>query len=82
MSSYQTIGAGQNLQYKIPKGKKVVQLGEFTEGDKRFLYKDFDALYLGNITNMTVNTYQDETITSHDLLQMLFKLRNYTRMVK
>lgn len=74
MSSYQTIGAGQNLQYKILKGKKVVQLGEFTEGDKRFLYKDFDALYLGNITNMTVNTYQDETITSHDLLQMLFQI--------
>lgn len=23
MSSYQTIGAGQNLQYKIPKGKKL-----------------------------------------------------------
>lgn len=74
MSSYQTIGAGQNLQYKIPQGKKVVQLGEFTEGDKRFLYKDFDALYLGNITNLTVNTYQDEKITAHELLQMLFQI--------
>ena len=74
MSSYQTIGAGQNLQYKIPKGREVVQLGEFIEGDKRFLYKDFDALYLGNITNMTVNTYQDEKITSHGLLQMLFQI--------
>ena len=70
MSSYQTIGAGQNLQYKIPEGRKVVQLGEFVEGDKRFLYKDFDALYLGNITNMTVNTYQDEKIMAHDLLQI------------
>ena len=74
MSSYQTIGAGQNLQYKIPKGRKVVQLGEIAEGDKRFIYKDFDALYLGNITNMTVNTYQDEKITAHDLLQMLFQI--------
>lgn len=74
MSSYQTIGAGQNLQYKIPEGRKVVQLGEFTEDDKRFLYKDFDALYLGNITNMTVNTYQNEKITAHDLLQMLFQI--------
>lgn len=74
MSSYQTIGAGQNMQYKIPKGRKVVQLGEFAEDDKRFLYKDFDALYLGNITNMTVNTYQDERITAHDLLQMLFQI--------
>lgn len=74
MSSYQTIGAGQNLQYKVPEGKKAVQLGEFTEGDKRFLYKDFDALYLGNITNMTVNTYQNEKLTAHDLLQMLFQI--------
>lgn len=74
MSSYQTIGAGQNLQYRIPEGRKAVQLGEPIEGDKRFLYKDFDALYLGNITNMTVNTYQDEKITSHDLLQMLFQI--------
>lgn len=74
MSSYQTIGAGQNLQYKIPKGKKVVQLGEFTKGDNRFLYKDFDALYLGNITHMTVNTYQNERITPHDLLKMLFQI--------
>lgn len=74
MSSYQTIGAGQNLQYKIPEGRKVVQLGASVEGDKRFLYKDFDALYLGNITNMTVNTYQDEKITAHDLLQMLFQI--------
>ena len=74
MSSYQTIGAGQNLQYKIPEGRKVVRLGEFTEGDQRFLYKDFDSLYLGNITNMTVNTYKDENITEHDLLQMLFQI--------
>lgn len=74
MSSYQTIGAGQNLQYKIPKDKRVIQLGEYVEADKRFLYKDFDALYLGNITNMTVNTYQEEKITSHELLQMLFQI--------
>lgn len=74
MSSYQTIGAGQNLQYAIPEGRNVVQLGKFAEGDKRFLFKDFDALYLGNITHMTVNTYQDEKITAHDLLKMLFQI--------
>lgn len=74
MSSYQTIGAGQNLQYKIPEGKSVVQLGESAEGDKRFLFKDFDALYLGNITNMTINTYQEEKISAHDLLKMIFQI--------
>lgn len=74
MSSYQTIGAGQNLQYPVPKEKKIVELGKHDENDARFLYKDFDALYLGNITNMTVNTYQEERITSHQLLQMLFQI--------
>lgn len=74
ISSYQTIGAGQNLQYKIPEGRKIVQLGEFTEGDQRFLYKDFDALYLGKITHMTVNTYHNEKLTTHDLIRMLFQI--------
>jgi len=74
MSSYQTIGAGQNLQYKIPEHMTGVQLGEFDENDNRYLYKDFDALYLGNITNMTVNTYQEDRINSHELLQMLFQI--------
>ena len=74
LSSYQTIGAGQNLQYKIPAHKKVVSLGIFKENDKRFLYKDFDALYLGNVTHMTVNTYQEERITTQALLRMLFQI--------
>jgi hypothetical protein len=74
ISSYSTIGAGQNLQYKIPKDRKVVQLGNFIEGDKRYLYKDFDAVYLGNYTNMTVNTYKDEKLTAQEMLQMLFQI--------
>lgn len=74
MSSYQTIGAGQNLQYKIPDGKNVVKLGKYVEGDERYLYKDFDALYLGNITHMTVDTYSEHKITAHNLLQMLFQI--------
>lgn len=74
ISSYQTIGAGQNLQYKVPNKKKVIYLGNYVEGDNRYLYKDFDALYLGNITNLTVNTYQDQKISSNDLLTMLFQI--------
>ena len=74
MSAYQTIGAGQNLQYKIPKNQEVVYLGEFTEEDSRYLYKDFDAIYLGRITNKTVNTYMDDRVSSNDLLKMLFHI--------
>lgn len=74
MSSYQTIGAGQNLQYKIPKDSNVVFLGNFDDKDQRYLYKDFDAIYLANITNMTVNTYQEKKILSYDLLKMFFQI--------
>lgn len=38
------------------------------------LLREINLFLLGNITNMTVNTYQDEKITSHDLLQMLFQI--------
>ena len=74
MSSYQTIGAGQNLQYKAPEGKRFVYLGEKIEGDKRYLYKDFDSLYLADITYLTVNTYPDEKLSKNDLLHMLFQI--------
>ena len=38
------------------------------------VYKDFDALYLGNITHMTVNTYSEQKITASDLFRMLFQI--------
>lgn len=74
MSSYQTIGAGQNLQYKIPKNKKVVYLGKYIKGDERFSTKDFDAIYLGNITHMAVNIYSEDGINESELLKMLFQV--------
>lgn len=53
VSSYQTIGAGQNLQYDIPellKGK-LVHTNNFIEREQ----KDFDAIYLDKPTNVMVN---------------------------
>lgn len=75
MSSYQTIGAGQNLQYKIPLNREVVYLGNFNKNDSRFLYKDFDATYLGDITNMSVNTYKGK-ISANELIEMLFQIED------
>lgn len=48
ISTYQTVGAGQNLQYEIPKEQvdKVIQINNFKKSDK----KDFDALYLDKPT--------------------------------
>lgn len=75
MSSYSTIGAGQNLQYKVVDPQKYICLRECDNpADKRFLTKDIDALYLGNATNLTVNTYGEDTMDSTSLMKMLFQI--------
>lgn len=53
VSSYQTIGAGQNLQYTIPQKlrNKLVHTNKFKEREQ----KDFDAIYLDKPTNVIVN---------------------------
>ena len=74
MSSYSTIGAGQNLQYSIKDKSGYVELCECeNDNDKRHFSADFDALYLGSITNLTINTYSDGNITKEELLKMLFQ---------
>ena len=74
MSSYSTIGAGQNLQYSVDDKSAYVELCPCeNDADKRHFSADFDALYLGSITNLTVNTYSDGCITKEDLLRMLFQ---------
>ena len=50
ISTYQTIGAGQNLQYSIPeilKGKLITS-NDYSPNDE----KDFDAIYLDKPTNL------------------------------
>lgn len=75
MSSYQTIGAGQNLQYKIADKSDLVELVPDTGNcDNRHFYKDIDAIYLGDATNLTVNTYQNQKITTTDLMKLLFQI--------
>lgn len=53
ISVYQTIGAGQNLQYKIPVGleKELVKINDRPSSGE----KDFDAIYLDKPTNLLVN---------------------------
>lgn len=70
MSTYQTIGAGQNLQYGIPENLDVVYLGEFNDKDSRYKKKDFDAIYLGEITNLAVNL-ADENLSEEQLIKAL-----------
>lgn len=58
LSTYQTIGAGQNLQYDIPESlqNKLVHTNKFNERKQ----KDFDAIYLEKPTNIVVNMYKSE----------------------
>lgn len=75
MSSYQTLGAGQNLQYKAPDKNRLVELVSYLDdGDKRHFYKDIDAIYLGDVTNLTANTYSEKKLTEKELLGMLFQI--------
>ena len=75
MSSYKTLGAGQNLQYPINDTSGFISLRECeNERDNRFSSKDIDAIYLADITNLTSNTYTSRNFGETDLMNMLFQV--------
>lgn len=75
LSSYQTLGAGQNLQYGVTDKSNYIELVPYSgNGDKRHFSKDFDALYLGDVTNKTVNTLSEDAITPEELYNLLFQI--------
>lgn len=69
ISTYQTIGAGQNIQYKIPENLKTVEI--FDRGNSNT--KDFDAVYLDKPTNLLVNI-KGEKIDEFNLAKRIFHL--------
>lgn len=72
-SAYKTIGAGQNLQYKIPEkdaGHMVCIDQKRDKGEK-----DFDAVYLGDVTNVITNVNDEQKIGLKELLQFLFEIK-------
>lgn len=75
-SSYKTIGAGQNLQYPIPENEEVFTIykrpGEINKKDNT---KDFDGIYLGDITNVVTNINDVENIGLKELLEYLFEVK-------
>ena len=72
ISVYQTIGAGQNLQYSVPEAFKnsVVRINERSRKNE----KDFDAIYLDKPTNLIVQLGDNllETEFAKYLFQMEF----------
>ena len=70
VSSYQTIGAGQNLQYDIPESLdgKLVHTNNF----KKRAQKDFDAIYLDKPTNIIVNMLKPD-VTLEDIACYIYQ---------
>lgn len=73
LSSYQTIGAGQNLQYKTPDDVAVVNVNDFNRGD---LAKDFDAIYLENPTHLLVNVSTYDSLGDEELIRYIFQMES------
>lgn len=71
LSSYQTIGAGQNLQYRKPENVDVVQVNDNV---RELLEKDFDCIYLEKPTNIVVNVFGNKIISEETLVRFIFEM--------
>jgi len=69
ISTYQTVGAGQNIQYKIPENIETIEIFDRGNSDT----KDFDAIYLDKPTNLLVNI-KGEKIDEFNLAKRIFHL--------
>ena len=68
ISTYATIGAGQNLQYKVLSDIETVFINDFKQSDE----KDFDAIYLDKPTNLIKQLR--ESNTENDFTEYLAQL--------
>lgn len=69
ISSYQTLGAGQNMQHPIPESFQPVQINDFIERNEM----DIGAIYLDKPTNILVNIYGKD-IKDKDFIKYIFQL--------
>ncbi|MBD5159294.1 MAG: hypothetical protein HDT23_03505 [Ruminococcus sp.] len=70
ISTYKTIGEGQNMQYQIPEilKDKLIHSNSFASRGE----KDFDAVYLEKPTNLIVNITDD--LTEKNLIKYIFQM--------
>lgn len=69
LSTYQTIGAGQNLQYPIPESFCPVKINDLP-GQKKI---DFDAIYLDKPTHLIVHTFSED-LKDEEFVKYIFQL--------
>lgn len=71
VSSYNTVGAGQNLQYITPSMVDVVTVNDYPNEKKE---KDFDCIFLEKPTNLLVNVDIKKGINSEDLIRYIYQM--------
>jgi len=78
MAAYGTLEAGQNLPYPPAKDDILINLNdEIDLNDDRNKRKDFDGIYLGEMTNIITNIYDKENeFTRRDLFHYLIQAEN------
>ncbi|MDJ0733806.1 MAG: hypothetical protein QNJ47_06910 [Nostocaceae cyanobacterium] len=69
ISSYQTTGVGQNLQFPIPSSIERIHIN----GLPKHQNMDINGIYLDKPTNLLVNIYSD-TIDDENFIKYLFQL--------
>ncbi|MCL2521485.1 MAG: hypothetical protein FWE36_01335 [Erysipelotrichales bacterium] len=72
VSSYQTLGAGQNLQYEYD--TEFTQIEEIHESQYGLGEKDFDAIFLDKPTNLFVNL--KNTSSEEDLIKFIYQVKS------
>lgn len=71
ISTYQTIGAGQNLQYQVPHDLEVIKIHNRQYGPDM---KDIDAIYCERPTNLLVNKFSPKTLSEDQLVENIFQV--------
>jgi len=74
MTTYATVGAGQNLQYRIPASVQdnIRYISSLADKDS-IQYKDFDAIYLDRPTNIYANVSEAD---KSSLLNAIFAIES------
>ncbi len=70
ISTYQTLGAGQNMQYEVPENQKVVQINNRIFNKE---LKDIDGIYCERPTNLLVNKF-GKVLDEEKLVENIFQI--------
>lgn len=69
LTSYRTLGAGQNMQYEAPDDAELVSVNDYI---RREMERDFDSIYLEKPTNLLMNV--EPGIEIQDLMKFIYQV--------